>query len=119
MIKKLVYNDDGSARPAAAGSLVAVVVLLAGWFVYSAWAGMGGQLDSKLLCITEDCGYSDSRKLQVGESFPATCPRCGNRSVYPALKCPQCGKPHVPPVMLGKSGSTTCFQCGTEIRRVD
>lgn len=119
MIKKLVYNDGGRARPTAAGSLVAGVMLLAGWFVYSAWAGLGGQFDSELICITEDCGYSESRKLQVGESFPANCPRCGNRSVYPALKCPQCGKPHVHPVMLGKPGCITCSQCGTEFRHVD
>lgn len=116
MIKKLLYNDDEEMRPAVAYTIVAVCCLVIGYFVYHAWAGVDSQLEANLLCITEGCGYADSRQLEVGELFPAECPKCGKKSVFYALKCPKCGKPHVMNEVLGKPGPTKCSKCGTEVR---
>jgi hypothetical protein len=117
VIKKLLYNDDGDFRPAVAYTVVGVSALLVGYFVYSAWAGMEGQLESNMLCVTPGCGYADNRKLEPGETFPGLCPKCEKKSVYWAWKCPKCGKPNVPNQQLGKPGTTKCSKCGTEIRR--
>jgi len=117
VIKNLIYNDDGDFRPGVAYGIMGLSAILVSYFVYSAWAGVEGQLDSSFLCATENCGYADSRKLEIGESFPAACPKCNKQSVYPAHRCPQCGKPHVHHALLGKPGPTKCTKCGTEIRR--
>lgn len=97
-----------------AGVLVvgAAVYLVRGARNPEAPAGM----KTNFLCVSEGCGFQESRALKSGETMPLRCPKCGKNSLYVSQTCPQCGQANVMNELRGLSGPSRCTQCGTEIR---
>ena len=111
----LLSDDNGGVKPWVTYGVVAVVILVGGYFVHAAWVKADRPADAKLLCV--ECGYSTIRELEIGEAPPLKCPKCGKQSVYPAIKCPKCGTPNVWNADRGLKGVTKCTKCGAEIYR--
>jgi len=114
MIGRMLYRD-GQLRPAVAYGIICAVVAVAGYMVYTAWAGSGSSRPVAMMCMTPDCGYTRSERLQVGETFPAPCPRCGKNSLVPAFVCKECGTVNVWNEDRGLSPPTRCTKCGREV----
>src|SRR5437899_3000145 len=108
-------NNNGGGKPWVTYGVVAVVLLVGGYFVRAAWHKGDKPEDAKLLCV--ECGYTSSRTLEIGEASPIKCPKCGKQSLYPAIKCPKCGAPNVWNADRGIPGVTKCKKCGAEIHR--
>ena len=113
----LLANEDGGVKPWVTYGLVALAIFAGAYFVRAAWTKSDRPNDIGLLCITSGCGYNDSRLLEIGESVPLKCPKCGKASVYATVNCPKCRTPNVWNVDRGLKGPTKCTKCGTEIIR--
>jgi len=89
------------------------IVAVAIWVI---WSRASTTQPVVMMCMTPGCGYQRQRALQVGETFPLVCPRCGKKSVAPAFRCPKCGTPNVWNEDRGLKPPTRCTKCGEEIR---
>ncbi|MFQ6048642.1 MAG: hypothetical protein ACE5K7_04690, partial [Phycisphaerae bacterium] len=65
-------------------------------------------------CTNEACNYRWTIKRDLEfDGWPVTCPRCGQKSGYRLLRCPNpdCGRWVVP--LVEPSGRRKCPKCGT------
>jgi hypothetical protein len=108
-----VFADEtGAVKSWVTYSVVALVILVGGYFVRDAWNKGSHPDKAAMLCVK--CGYTKTRELQVGASSPAKCPKCGNESLYAAFPCYKCRAPNVWNQDLGLAGPTQCRKCGAE-----
>ncbi|NLX22905.1 MAG: hypothetical protein GXY55_14730 [Phycisphaerae bacterium] len=114
MLKNLVVNDDGSVKPAFTYTILVVSVLVAGFLAYRIWTAGDAVNERTMMCITPGCDYTRDRALQLGETLPALCPKCGKKSVVATFKCPHCGQPNVWNEDRGLKPPTKCTKCGKE-----
>ncbi|MGA2322471.1 MAG: hypothetical protein ABSG22_01325 [Sedimentisphaerales bacterium] len=112
--------------------VVAVACLAAaGVITYKTMGGStaSGQLTSKVWvkCNNPKCGneyqisakeYTDfmmnnggPRQFIMNGAVPMKCPKCGEESVFKAMKCEKCGKVFFPGTVEGKA-EDTCPGCG-------
>jgi len=116
MLNDLFMQDDGRPRQTVAWGGGLLVMAVAGYLAYAAWANSDGPQDVTLMCTTPGCAYQRERPLHLGEALPLTCPKCGKRSVAPAFRCPKCGTPNLWNEDRGMAPPTKCTTCGHEVR---
>ena len=122
-VRQTVTRTVASTQPNSGGVpsafrwvLVVVGALAVGGAVYYAWTRSGDPpLTASLICVTDGCGYTDSRSLEIGETLPGKCPKCGKDSVFSAFLCPKCKTPNVMNADRGLPGATKCSKCQSEI----
>lgn len=100
-------------------TILAVVVVV----VIVSVVASGRQADKKVeaaptsfACATPDCGFVELRPLQVDETLPLKCPKCGNQTLYVSRKCPTCETAVIMDEDRGQPGPTKCPKCGNEVR---
>jgi hypothetical protein len=98
-----------------------LLLAAAGIAGYFAWGALRQPppVKSVMVCITPACGFTEARLLQVGETFPARCPKCSKQSVYAGCRCPKCREATVWNENRGMAGPTKCPKCGTVIPHED
>jgi len=114
MIKDWFVEDDGRLRPHVAWGAIALAVGASLYFGYRAWSRDSRSHRVALMCMTEGCDYQREESLQVGETLPLKCPKCGKMSVVPSFTCPNCGTPNVWNEDRGLKPPTKCTKCGKE-----
>ncbi len=116
MPRNLLTNEDGGVKPGVKYAGIGLLVVILGYWAFTTWTGGDRALTATLMCYTQGCGYTTARELEIGEVLPATCPKCGNKSVVSAFKCPGCGTPNVWNEDRGLAPPTRCTKCGREVR---
>jgi len=95
-------------------AVIGVAVLALAYFAWGAWSSRSRAQDVAMLCSNPKCGYTRAEPLQVGESLPMTCPRCGQRTLMAAFRCPKCGTPNIWNENRNALPPTKCRKCGRE-----
>jgi len=101
-------------RKLMAGAVSGAVVLIGGYFAWAAWSGRSRPQDVAMLCSNPKCGYTRAQPLQVGESLPMPCPKCGQQTLMAAFRCPKCGTPNIWNENRNALPPTKCRKCGHE-----
>ena len=91
-------------------AVVLLVVALGITLIFSNPFGGGPESPSDVqkipfLCVNEKCGHTfgitpeeyDEQRIKSGRAeemgpVPITCPKCGEESAFPAMKCEKCGE---------------------------
>lgn len=116
MFMRLFSNSDGSVKPWVAYTLIAVVMIGAGYLIYRAWQGNDRPLPAVWLCADLKCGYTEERVIEPGAESPQKCPKCGQNTLWIAFRCRKCGNPLIWNENRGLKPPTKCPKCGQENR---
>lgn len=114
MIKSWFVNEDGRLRSYVPWTILVLALAFASMWVYRVWTRDSGSHAVAMMCKTPGCSFTRAEKLQVGETLPLECPKCGNKSVVPSFACKACGTPNVWNEDRGLKPPTKCTKCGKE-----
>ena len=108
-------REGPSRRSLIALAILAPLALL----LVGRLACRAGSPTAPAMVLCAECGFCGNADLPVGEAdWPAVCPKCGKRSAFPPLACPnrECGKliPADP-----KNPPTKCPFCGRALGKED
>jgi hypothetical protein len=103
------------------GVIIAVGIVGVVWGV-SYFAG-GPRQSGDFACGYDDCDWTGTITVKVGQPYPPQCPKCGRQSALKTSTCPNCGHRQIQNALLrdvisGKEDlptETICTQCGTAI----
>jgi hypothetical protein len=109
-------QDGGGVPPWIKYAIIAVAVVAGGYFVYAAWTKSDQPAAATLMCLDAKCNKSVERVLEVGEDWPQTCPKCGQKTLVPAVLCKKCKAPLILNENRGLPPPTKCPKCGQENR---
>ncbi len=115
MLKDVFMYDEGGVKPWVTYAVIALAVIVGGYFVYGAWTQGEKPQDVTMKCATAGCGYATSLRPAIGTAIPGKCPKCGRESVFVAHFCPKCKEPVVLNENLGLKPPTKCPKCGAEV----
>jgi len=107
-------QDGPDRRKLVAGVLIGAIVLIGAYFAWTALSSRSRPQDVAMLCSNPKCAYTRAEALQVGETLPMTCPKCGQRTLMAAFRCPQCGTPNIWNENRNALPPTKCRKCGRE-----
>ena len=103
--------DEEMKKKVAIGIAVGCIVIAAAITIITTRGGSSGGPESggqvQFLCINPQCGYAfessgeeldklKSEGIAMAEMPPLKCPKCGQNSVYAAIKCGKCGNVFIP-----------------------
>ena len=114
MMKDWFVDEGGHLRSFVPWTGIVVSLAVASFYAYRAWTRDSGPHSVAMMCMTPGCDYRRSESLQVGETLPLECPKCGKKSVVPSFSCPACGAANVWNEDRGLKPPTKCTQCGKE-----
>lgn len=72
-------------------------------------AALDGKVPVKVQCAS--CGYVGEQRIRQGQTFPITCPKCGQRTAKQLWRCGKCKHEFVPP---SQAGPYRCPRCGSQ-----
>lgn len=116
MAKNPLLNENGTVRPAAFYTLIALVLAGGAYGAYRVYYGAEQPIGFLMMCTTPDCGHTTSVQLAVGTPIPAPCSKCGKEGLTPAYKCVSCGTVNVWNNYRGVSERDRCSKCNTEVK---
>ena len=108
-------EDGGGVKPWVTYAVIGIAVFIGGYFVYGAWTKGDRPNTVTLMCSTKGCGYTRAEALQVGETLPLKCPKCGKDTVVVAYRCPDCKTPVILNEEIGLNPPARCPKCGAEV----
>lgn len=105
--KKQGGNDAGWRRSPIVGAAAVLVIVFSLWKM-SCNSGPGDSPKYDFVCSRSECAYGARMKIDLGERLPRACPKCGQKTLYNAMKCRSCSKvsPLLPP-----RRDFTCTSC--------
>lgn len=107
-------SNERVLKPWMTYSILALAVLVSGYFIYGAWKGPS-ELEPSLMCCK--CGYTQTGELEVGMILPAQCPKCGqDAALMTTFSCPKCRTINIWNEDLKLPPPTRCRKCGQEVR---
>jgi phage FluMu protein Com len=121
---------EDSAKKAVLITIIVVCLAAAGVITYMTMGGGGtggGKIDMVWVkCNNPSCGHeyqmspkeysdlvykNDPRAVMMYGAQPLKCPKCGENSVFAAIKCEKCGKVFFPGTVEGQFDDK-CTGCG-------
>ncbi len=100
------------------GAVAVVVIVVAAFLIYrnvTRSGGRGGEFDRDVIC--EACHEVFVMPMPLDVQPPVVCPKCGEKAVYPAVRCAKCKKVYAAPPsispMPGAFSRYTCPYCGS------
>ena len=116
MLKQRFAKEEGGVPPWVPYAVIALAVMTGGYFIYAAWTKGDRPLASTLMCLDAKCGATQERVMEVGEEWPQVCPKCGKKTLIPAVLCRKCKAPLILNENRGLPPPTKCPKCGQENR---
>jgi hypothetical protein len=116
MLKDLFASKEGGVKPWVTYAILAIAVIVGGYFLYNAWAGTDRPLPAVWLCANPNCGYTERRVIEPGAESPQECPKCHQKTLWIAFRCHKCGNPLIWNENRGLPPPTKCPKCGEENR---
>jgi hypothetical protein len=109
-------TSDEAGLPDWVKYIVALALLaVIAYFSFKACVGETRSQSIELMCSNPDCDYTRETRLQVGETLPLECPKCGKATVVPGFKCPDCGMLNTWNEDRGEAPPTPCTKCGRQV----
>jgi hypothetical protein len=109
-------KDERGFPPWIKYAIIALAVMGAGCLIYAVWTGGDQPTKVTLMCLDAKCAATQVRAEEIGEEWPQTCPKCGQKTLVKASLCRKCKAPLILNENRGLPPPTKCPKCGQENR---